>query len=195
MFTGIVEELGKVRSISRAGLSYRLVVGCSRVMEGVSIGDSVAVNGACLTVVEIGSGVLSFDVLPETYKLTNIGSLRPCENVNLERSLKAGDRISGHFVLGHVDCQGVVRKKGFKEGNRSFEVAVEPVFSRYVVPKGSICIDGISLTVAFMKGNSVGVYVIPHTLKNTTLFVKGPSDKVNVEFDILAKRDPSRNIP
>ena len=188
MFTGIIEELGSVRNLNRNADMYRLAVEAGKVLEGTKAGDSIAVNGACLTVVLIDKTTVFFDVLPETCRLTNIGALRPAEKVNLERSLKVGERMSGHFVLGHVDCQGVIRRKGFKEGNQSFEIALDQKFMQYVVPKGSISIDGISLTVAFKRGNVAGVYIIPHTLKNTTLSFKGPSGKVNIEFDILLKR-------
>jgi riboflavin synthase len=191
MFTGIVEELGTVKSITRQGRVYRLAVQARVVMDGTSIGDSICVNGACLTVVSIDKPVITFEVMPETFTITNIGRLKISDAVNLERSLKVGDRVSGHFVSGHVDCEGVIRTKGYVNENLSFEIAIGKEFSAYVIPKGSIAIDGISLTIARKNPGTLSVYIIPHTLKNTTLSFKGPSHTVNVEFDILAKRSLS----
>ena len=152
------------------------------------IGDSISVNGACLTVIKKGRGSLFFEAMPETIKTTNLGSLGSVEKVNLERSLKIGDRLSGHFVTGHIDCTGIIRKKDYLNSNLCFEIAVPSEFMKYCLPKGSIAVDGISLTLADKKSNVFSVYIIPHTLKNTTLGFKGPSNKVNIEFDILAKR-------
>jgi riboflavin synthase len=188
MFTGIVEELGSVRSVSKKGNLSLLEIQADKVSEDVKIGDSVSVNGACLTVIKKKGACLSFEAMPETLKLTNLGMLRVSDKVNLERSLKIGDRLSGHFVTGHIDCLGIIRRKKYVNGNLSFEVAVPGKFMSYILPKGSISVDGISLTITNKKSGSFDVYIIPHTLKNTTLGFKGPSDKVNVEFDILAKR-------
>ena len=187
MFSGIVEELGEVRDISRRGRVSLLRVSASVVMEDAKIGDSIAVNGACLTVVKKEKGALSFEVMQETLKVSNLGGLRIGEKVNLERSLKVGERISGHFVTGHVDCIGIIRKKTFLNSNLTFEIAVPAEFMKYCIPKGSVAIDGISLTIVNKKSNAFCVYIIPHTLKSTTLMFKGSSDKVNVEFDILVK--------
>lgn len=188
MFTGIVEELGKVTHVSQRGHNAVLAVEADKVVEDARIGDSIAVNGTCLTVVKIGPRSLTFDVMPETSRISNIGILRVGEQVNLERSLKAGDRISGHFVTGHVDCVGIIRKKFYFRDNFCYEIAVPAGFRGYSVPKGSIAVDGISLTVADIKSDIIRVYIIPHTLKNTTLSVKGPASKVNIEFDILTKQ-------
>ena len=189
MFTGIVEELGMVNRISRTGNLVVLEVLAQKVTEGVKIGDSVSVNGVCLTVVKALKDSLRFEVMAETFKITNLGILKIHEKVNLERSLRVGDRVSGHFVLGHVDCLGVIRKKGTIAGNLVFDIAIPLEFTKYCLPKGSVAIDGISLTIQEKKAGFVSVYIIPHTLKNTTLSFKGPSDKVNIEFDILAKKD------
>jgi len=188
MFAGIVEELGRVKNILRRGNLVLLEIKADKIKEDVKIGESVAVNGVCLTLVKNTAGLLSFEVMPETLKVSNLGLLRIAEMVNLERSLRLGDRVSGHFVLGHVDCLGVIRKKGYVHSNFSFEIAVPEKFASYILPKGSIAIDGISLTVAQKKANTFSVYIIPHTLKNTTLGFRGSSDKVNIEFDILAKK-------
>ena len=187
MFTGIVEELGTVVAFSRRGRLGRLTVRGAAAAQGSRIGDSIAVNGACLTVVAMKGDELSFDVMQETLSLTDLGRLFPGSRVNLERSLRLGDRVSGHFVSGHVDCLGVIRKKSAVRGNLCFEIAVPPRLSGYIVPKGSVAVDGISLTVAEKKSGSFSVYVIPHTLANTTLSVKGPSGQVNIEFDMLVK--------
>lgn len=187
MFTGIIEELGQVKGISRRGDITLLEIKSSIIQEDIKIGDSIAVNGVCLTLIADKAGILSFEVMPETLKATNLGSLSLSDKVNLERALKMGQRISGHFVSGHIDCIGVIRKKNFLRGNLSFEISVPQQFMKYNLAKGSVAIDGISLTIANKKSNTFSVYIIPHTLKNTTLSFKGPSDKVNIEFDILTK--------
>ncbi len=187
MFTGIVEELGEVKKLSRQGQLSRLVVKAFKAAENTKIGDSIAVNGACLTVSEINGNVLSFDVMPETLKLTDLGLLKNNDKVNLERALKFGDRVSGHFVSGHIDCSGSIRRKGYLEGNLVFEVAIAAKYLKDIVLKGSVVVDGISLTVAAKKSSTFSVFIIPHTLKNTTLGFKGPSSKVNIELDMLRK--------
>lgn len=159
-----------------------------KIQEDTKIGDSVALNGACLTLTQNKGGVLSFEVMPESAKITNLGILIIREKVNLERALKIGDRLSGHFVTGHIDCLGVIRNRNYIAGNLCFEIAVPPKFIQHILAKGSIAVDGISLTVVNKKSNTFSVYIIPHTLKNTTLGLKGPSSKVNIEFDILAKK-------
>jgi len=188
MFSGIVEELGIVKKISRSGNNALFEIKAGAVLDGTKIGDSIALNGTCTTVIKINPDSFVFEAMPETVKITNLGSLRIQDKVNLERSLKVGDRVSGHFVMGHVDCQGLVRSKTFVNGNLCFEIAVPVNFMKYCIPKGSVALDGISLTLVSKKSGGFTVYVIPHTLKNTTLGFKGPSDKVNVEFDILAKK-------
>ena len=188
MFTGIIEELGEVRSIIRKGNITLISVKADAVLTDTKIGDSISVNGACLTVVKKDGPILSFEAMPETLKITDLGMLNISDKVNLERSLKIGDRLSGHFVTGHIDCMGIIRKKNYIAGNLAFEITVAMQFMKNVLPKGSICVDGISLTVANKKSNTFTVYIIPHTLKNTTLGFKGLSKQVNVEFDILAKK-------
>ncbi|MDO9572803.1 MAG: riboflavin synthase [Candidatus Omnitrophota bacterium] len=196
MFTGIIEELGRVKKIARqTGVTF-LEITAKEVLVDTKIGDSIAVNGVCLTVVKIDPASacrswVSFEVMPETFKGTNLGLLKIGEQVNLERSLKVGDRVSGHFISGHIDCLGLVRRKSLRNGNLEFAVAVPPLFMKYCLSKGSISLDGISLTLTDKRANIISVYIIPHTLKNTTLSFKGPSDKLNVEFDILAKKNSS----
>ena len=187
MFTGIIEELGIVKAISRKGRLILLSLQADKIIPDAKIGDSIAVNGVCLTVVKIEARTLSFDLLEETARLTNLGKLRVGEKVNLERSLKIGERLSGHFVTGHIDCAGIIRGKSHKSGNLCFEIALPAEFLKFIVPKGSVAVDGISLTVVNKHSNAFTVYVIPHTLQNTTLSFKGPSAQVNIETDILAK--------
>jgi riboflavin synthase len=188
MFSGIVESLGRIKSISKGGRFTLLEINIDDILNDIKIGDSIALNGVCLTVIKKSQNTLSFQVLPETLSITNLGSLKIADKVNLERSLKIGDRLSGHFVTGHIDCLGIIRKKNYQNNNLCFEIAIPPKFLKYCLPKGSIAVDGISLTIVEKKSNAFLVYIIPHTLKNTTLGFKGPSDKVNIEFDILAKR-------
>ncbi len=187
MFTGIVEELGEVKKISRRGAITLFEIKADNALKEAKIGDSISVNGACLTLTEKNPGILNFEVMPETLKVTNLGSLKIGDKVNLERALKIGDRLSGHFVSGHVDCAGVIQRKNYINNNLCFEITIPPKFISYVLPKGSIAVDGISLTIQNKKSSTFSIYIIPHTLKNTTLGFKGPSDKVNIEFDILAK--------
>lgn len=187
MFTGIIEELGTVKSISRKGDITVLSVETGRAAEGAKLGDSIALNGVCLTVIRIDKRTLSFELLSETSKLTNLSRLKISEKVNLERSLRMGDRLSGHFVTGHIDCPGIIRNKTYIAGNLCFEITVPFEFLKFIAPKGSVAVDGISLTVAGKRSNIFSIYIIPHTLRNTTLSFKGTSSQVNIEFDILAK--------
>jgi len=188
MFSGIVEELGEVKSISKRGNITLLEIRADKTLEDAGTGDSISVNGACLTVTKKEQHSFIFEVMPETLKITNLGSLRASEKVNLERSLKIGDRLSGHFVTGHIDCLGIIRKKNYIDGNLCFEIVVPSKFTGYIIPKDSIAIDGISLTIVDKRSTTFRVYIIPHTLKNTTFSFKAPSDKVNIEFDLLAKK-------
>ena len=188
MFTGIIEELGTVKDIiKRQGIAV-FQVKADRVLEDIQIGGSIAVNGVCLTIIERNRDYLGFEVMAETMKSTNLGQAKVSHKVNLERALKVGQRLSGHFVTGHVDCIGLVRKRTHRAGNLCFEIAVSQEFMKYVLPKGSVAVDGISLTIAGKRANLFTVNIIPHTFANTTLGFKGPSEKVNIEFDILAKR-------
>ena len=190
MFSGIIEELGTLRRVGIcAGGIRRLQIQAQTVREDTKTGDSIAVNGVCLTVVDITGDTLSFEAVPETLRVSNLGKLRCGEKVNLERSLRAGDRICGHFVSGHVDCQGTIRRKIRQSGAAVFEIAVPAQFMKYAVARGSIAVDGISLTIAGKQPGGVRLQIIPHTLKNTTLSFKGPSHTVNLEFDMLLKRD------
>ncbi len=187
MFTGLVKELGTIRSFNRAGNIYRLEVDSAVVSKDAAAGDSVAVNGACLTLVESKNGRMAFDVMEETVRRTSLFILRSSDKVNLEDSLKAGKPIGGHFVLGHVDCVGAVSAIRNVSGEYCMEVSFPDEFSHLVVEKGSVSLDGISLTVGGAKKGRLSVYIIPHTLKMTNLHLKREGDKINMEFDIIGK--------
>jgi len=188
MFSGIVEELGELKKISKRGNVALFEIQAKKIKEDIKIGDSVSVNGVCLTVIKNELDVLGFEVMPQTFNETNLMTLKIKDKVNLERALKIGDRLSGHFVTGHIDCIGIIRHKKYVNDNLCFEIVIPAKFMNYILPRGSIAIDGISLTAVDKRSNTFTVYIIPHTLKNTTLGFKAPSDKVNIEFDILAKR-------
>ena len=187
MFTGIVEELGEVLNKQFNSESAVLFIRGRKISEDLKKGDSVAVNGVCLTAARITSGAFYADVMPETIRRTNLQDLKIGDRVNLERALTSGGRLGGHFVSGHIDGTGVLLGER-REGN-----AVVKTFScpdevlRYIVVKGSIAVDGVSLTVADMDGDSFQVSLIPHTLKETALFYRKQGDKVNLEADLLGK--------
>jgi riboflavin synthase len=191
MFTGIVEEAGRIERIFAGEKSIRLAIHASVAAQEAKIGDSIAVNGCCLTIVNInGTGVdkiLVFDLLKETWERTNLQFGEPGALVNLERSLSAEGRIHGHFVTGHVD--GIGRVKALEKRGEDWFLSVEvpPELARYTAFKGSIAIDGISLTVADAQPNSLSVWLIPHTYEVTALPMRKAGDYVNLEVDLLAK--------
>lgn len=187
MFTGLVAELGTVQSLARQGESYHLTVGAVKVMENLKIGDSVAVNGACLTVVRLDGAAFTADVMPETVRLTNIGRLRVGDRVNLERTLRLCDGLDGHIVSGHVEGQGVIVSRRPEGIAVVVTVSAPPELLKYIIKKGSIAIDGISLTVTQTTENNFSVSLIPHTAKETTLGFKDVGDTVNLETDIIGK--------
>ena len=186
MFTGLIEEIGTLRSLTR-GMVGRLVVACPGVAGEVAVGDSVAVNGACLTVTSVSGNDVSFDAVAETLSRTTLGDLRTADKVNLETSLKAGEPMGGHFVLGHVDGVGVIESIRSIAESLFINFAAPKDVLRYVVEKGSIAIDGVSLTIASCDESSFGIAVIPHTLQATTLHSRQTGDRVNLETDILGK--------
>jgi len=188
MFTGLVEEMGKIERISTQGEGRRMRISAEKVLEGTKIGDSIAVNGACLTVTQIDEGGFAVDLSPETLRRSNLGDLSPGDMVNLERPMRLSDRLGGHLVLGHVDEVGTIRSIAREGESVVMAVQVSPEGMRYIVEKGSVCIDGVSLTIAAIRDNtSFEVALIPHTLKVTTLGLKGPGGRVNVEYDIIGK--------
>ena len=187
MFTGIIEEMGIVEGIvSKKNLSV-LMVRAKKVLKGVKRGTSIAVNGVCLTVTNIKRDVLMFDIMRETLLKTNLGTLRPRSCVNLERALKANGRIDGHFVSGHVDDMGKVTARITGENYTELRISFRKDLMKYIVPKGSVCLDGVSLTVGEVKKAYFSVYLIPFTLEVTTLGEVKKGDKINIETDILAK--------
>ena len=190
MFTGIVEGIGKVKKISKATKNrsaLQLAVNLGKHGKGLKIGQSVALNGVCLTVTKVSKNECTFEMIEETKKKTNLGNLKPGEIVNIERSLKVGDRLEGHFVLGHVDGVGIIKKIQKKPKEVQVWFKVPKNLSKYVVKKGSIAIDGISLTVVEIKNNLDSVCIIPHTIDVTNFKTKNIGDKVNIETDILGK--------
>ena len=188
MFTGLIRELGKVVSLAPMAGGMRLEVTMETKGEGSpTVGDSVAVNGACLTIVEVGSGRVVMEVSPETLTRTNLGTLKPGDVVNLERALRVGDALDGHLVLGHVD-DTVSLLEVRREGEfYLFRFSLPPHLARYVTEKGSVALDGISLTVRGLAGDSFTVAVIPHTYRNTNLQFRRPGDKLNLEVDVVAR--------
>ena len=200
MFTGLIEEVGRVRRIVRVSTGLqRLEVEAEKVTDGLALGDSVNINGACQTAVQVAAGRFAVESVAETLKRTTLGSLRVGDRVNLERALRASDRLGGHMVLGHVDGVGHVRR--LEETPGQWTLGVEPPadLQRYVATKGSIAIDGISLTVAQVLADEVfTVAIIPHTFKHTHLSTIAVGDPVNLEVDVVARyverllsRDPA----
>ena len=188
MFTGIVEETGEVREIARSAAGARLVVAARVVLEDLEEGGSLAVNGCCLTAVQSDAYTFSADLSPETLRKTNLGALRPGSRVNLERPLRLTGRLSGHFVLGHVDGTGAVESiEPLGNGNWWLSIRVPRALLKFLVYKGSIAIDGISLTIASIGEDAIGIAIIPHTYEKTALASVRAGTSVNLECDMLAK--------
>lgn len=187
MFTGIVEELGTLRRSERGPISARLHIEARTVTAGVHLGDSIAVNGVCLTVAEFGARRFVADVMAETLNRTNLGELRPGDRVNLERAMRLGDRLGGHLVSGHVDGVGYIVSREPHGIALVFRIRAPEAVMRYVIEKGSVAVDGISLTVVDLDRESFRVSIIPHTAEMTTLGLKKADDRVNLEADMIAK--------
>lgn len=187
MFNGIVEEIGIVDALERRRNLAVLKVRARKVMPGTKLGDSIAVEGVCLTVTDKKENVLTFDMMRETMNKTSLGRLRRGAKVNLERALKAGGRVSGHFVTGHIDDVGRVEQKITEANYEELSVRLPKGLGKYIVPKGSIALDGVSLTVGKVGKDRFSVYLIPFTRQVTTLGAKKKGDPVNIETDILAK--------
>lgn len=187
MFTGIVEEVGEITGLRQSATSTVLGVRAKTVLGGTKLGDSIAVNGVCLTVVTLTADGFEGDVMPETMRRTNLGALRPKSHVNLERAMAADGRFGGHIVAGHVDGTGTITDLS-TEGNAVWvTIAASSSILRYIVEKGSITIDGISLTVAHVDNVCFKVSIIPHTGQETTLLTRKPGYTVNLECDIVGK--------
>ncbi len=187
MFTGLVEETGRTLGLSRSADSSRLVVHAPLVASDACVGDSIAVNGCCLTIAELAGEHLTFDLLAETMARTNLRYLTTESAVNLERAILANKRFGGHFVQGHIDCTAEIISLVRSGSDQRLEIALDPSFARYVAHKGSIAVDGISLTVAEVGPSSFVSWLIPHTLNNTNLASAETGRLVNLEFDLLAK--------
>jgi riboflavin synthase len=187
MFTGLVRELGTIREIRERPPGKWLLVGAGTILSQANLGDSIAVNGCCLTVVENASGCLAFEAGPETLARTNLGALAAGSRVNLEPSLRIGDALGGHFVSGHVEAIGPLAARLDERDWSTFWFEFPRELGRYMVPKGSIAVDGISLTLVEVKEDRFSVALIPHTLSATTLGIMKVGDRVNLETDLLAK--------
>ena len=187
MFTGIVEETGSVISFEAGAKAWRLVVEANEVLKDVKLGDSVAVNGCCLTVVSIEDRQIAFDLLEESVRLTSIQEVGPGGKVNLERALLPTTRMGGHFVSGHVDGMGRIEAIEPRGQDRFFRIRPKDGNLKYIVHKGSITVDGISLTVAEVDDEGFAIWLIPHTMEVTNLHTKESGDHVNLEYDLIAK--------
>jgi len=187
MFTGIVEEAGEVVSFQLGAEAWKLVILAEKAGTDVAVGDSIAVNGCCLTVAAAAGRRLQFDVLEETRRLTNFSALRPGNLVNLERSLRFDGKVGGHFVTGHIDGLGAIEVLEQRGRDYYLNVRAPAGSGRLLVHKGSIALDGISLTVAEVEGDALAVWLIPHTIEVTNLREKRRGDLVNLEFDLLGK--------
>ncbi len=187
MFTGLVQSLATVRDIQPAEPGCRLCIEDPDIASAAKLGDSIAVNGCCLTVVDIADGCLGFDAGPETLSCTNLGKLQPGGKVNLEASLRVGDQLGGHFVTGHVEAVGTVDQRQDDRDWSTFWFRFPRELDRYLVPKGSVAVDGVSLTVVDVEADRFSVQLIPHTLAVTTLGRRDVGDHVNLETDLLAK--------
>jgi riboflavin synthase len=187
MFTGIIEELGTIQEVVSRGNSFVLRIGATTVLSDLKLGDSISVNGVCLTVREVSSSSFSADISLETLRVSSLKSLREEDLVNLERSLRLTDRLGGHLVLGHIDGIGQILNKESKENTIFFVISAPKDLSRYIVQKGSIAVDGISLTITNTSSDSFSVAIIPYTAAKTTLSFKKVGDVVNLETDILGR--------
>jgi riboflavin synthase len=187
MFTGIIEHLASVKKLVLRDGGGELFLDINDFYKDLKLGESIAINGACLTVKEVGDQITSFDISPETLKKTTLGTLRYAENVNIERALRVGDRVGGHFISGHVDGLGIIREKKQSAGQCTFTFSTEKIFTDMMIEKGSIAVDGISLTLVKVMDGVFSVALIPYTLASTTLGFKKVGDRVNIEIDMMGK--------
>lgn len=187
MFTGLIEEIGYVERCLAKGQTMELTIRCEKILPDVKIGDSIAINGVCLTVTNKGANTLTFEIMPQTYQQTNLRYLRPSAPVNLERAMKANGRFGGHIVQGHVDGMGTLRKKQPHENAVIFEFEVPESLTTWMVNQGSIAVNGVSLTLIDVKQHTFSVSLIPHTLAETQLKDVKIGEKVNIECDLIGK--------
>lgn len=187
MFTGIIEEIGQVKNIKRGEKSTILTISASKVLEGTIIGDSISTNGVCLTINKINKGSFEADIMAETLRRSNLGDLKIGDYVNLERALTLNKRLGGHLVSGHIDGIGEIMEKKKEDNATWFTIKTSPEILRYIIQKGSIAIDGISLTIAYVDQDLFKFSIIPHTGENTTLLDKNQGQTVNLECDLIGK--------
>jgi riboflavin synthase len=187
MFTGLIEEVGRIKSITPMGGGKRISVAANTIMDDLKIDDSVSINGACQTAVKVGKDYFEVEAVEETLRKSTLGTLKAGDRVNLERAAKLETRMGGHIVQGHVDCKGKVEKIIKEKTGIQLWIVFPEKYMRYIVPVGSICINGVSLTAARVEGNKFMSAIIPHTWKVTTLSELNSSSEVNLEFDIIGK--------
>lgn len=187
MFTGLVEEIGIIKQISPFSSGSRISISASKVLEEVQLGDSIATNGICLTVTSFDQASFTVDVMPETMRHSSLGDLMPGDRVNLERALSLGDRLGGHMVSGHIDGTGRIENLTREDNAHWISIAAPPEILRYIIPRGSIAIDGVSLTVHHLDNKIFKVSIIPQTKEMTTLLNKNIGDRVNLECDMIGK--------
>ncbi|OZM57144.1 riboflavin synthase [Lottiidibacillus patelloidae] len=187
MFTGIIEEIGNISNMKQTGKAIVMTIAAKKVLSDVNLGDSIAVNGVCLTVTSYTTNQFTVDIMPETVKSTSLQQLSKGSNVNLERAMSAGGRFGGHFVSGHVDGLGTIVKKERVENAVYYNITVPNDIKHYLLYKGSVSVDGTSLTIFGVEDNEFTISLIPHTLSETILGEKGPGDYVNIECDMIGK--------
>lgn len=187
MFTGIIEEIGIIRNIVKGSRSIKLTITAKKVLENTNLGDSIAVNGVCLTVTALGKDGFTADVMPESMSKTNMGILKPGDRVNLERALTLSSRLGGHIVSGHIDGVGDIINMEKDDNAVRVTLISVPKVMKYIVSEGSVALDGVSLTVAHLGDNDFTVSLIPHTAQVTTLLDKKVGDKLNIENDVVGK--------
>lgn len=187
MFTGIIEEIGTVKNIVKGSRSIKLAIAAKKVLENTNLGDSIAVNGVCLTVTALGRDGFTADVMPESMSKTNMGALKPGDRVNLERALTLASRLGGHIVSGHIDGTGEIIAMEKDDNAVRVTLTSVPKVMKYIVPEGSVALDGVSLTVAQLGENDFTVSLIPHTAQVTTLLDKKVGDRLNIENDVVGK--------
>lgn len=187
MFTGIIEEIGTVASIRQFGNGRRIEIATKKISEGTRIGESISINGVCLTIVRFQKNHFTVEAVEETLKKTTIGKLKHGSEVNLERALQVGDRLGGHFLQGHVDCTGTIIKIEKRKESWAFWFSFPPVNKKYIIQRGSIAIDGVSLTVADIKVDLIMISIIPYTFHETIFHSYKKRGLVNIEFDFMGK--------
>lgn len=187
MFTGIIEEIGTVKRTIKKGNTIQFTIGASLILGDMQLGDSIAVNGVCLTVTDFNDKEFHADVMPETYRHTSLATLKQAGKVNLERAMPANGRFGGHFVSGHVDAAGTIIRENVLENAIYIDITIPGKYKHLVIEKGSVAIDGTSLTVMKIEGECLTVSLIPHTADQSVLGLKQPGETVNLEFDMMAK--------